>query len=174
MSWNSCPHRLARLLFPSLASLVSLAASLPLPLFPFYLDYSSTRIHNSFIVAQSSLSTAVGSPLCARASQRSRRCRITRRSSCCPPRIRTSSSAGYRHGQEGEVIARGCGGYWEMWRKLKVDGFPPSSVSCSSALSSFFVAFVSRHRTHFPMSDSLLLRFSTFIGAAFIRKNLPG
>jgi hypothetical protein len=53
-----------------------------------------------------------------------------------------------------------------MWRKLEVDGNPPSSVLCSSALSSFFGAFVSRRSTHFPTSDNLLPRFSTFIGVA--------
>ena len=54
-----------------------------------------------------------------------------------------------------------------MWRKLEVDINPPSNVSCSSALSSFFGAFVPRRRTHFPTSDNLLPRFSTFIGVAF-------
>jgi len=71
-----------------------------------------------------------------------------------------------RHVREGEVIARGCGGYWETWRKLEVDGNPPSSVLWSSALSSFLGAFVSRRRTHFPTSDNRLPRFSTFIGVA--------
>jgi hypothetical protein len=53
-----------------------------------------------------------------------------------------------------------------MWRKIEVDINPPSNVLCSSALSSFFGAFVSRHRTHFPSSDNLLPRFSTFIRVA--------
>jgi hypothetical protein len=37
---------------------------------------------------------------------------------------------------------------------------------CVHQRSSFFGAFVSRRRTHFPTSDNLLPRFSTFIGVA--------
>ena len=84
MSWNNCPHRVTPLLFPFLASLVPFSASLlpvytsSLPLLPrlgFHVDRQ--LFHCRAVVTIFQYPRRLGSPLCPRASQRSRRCRTT-------------------------------------------------------------------------------------------------
>jgi hypothetical protein len=84
-----------------------------LPLFPFYLDYASTWIDNSFFVAQSSLSFTIYSGKAVRCAPVRRNvlvdAALLRRSSrcpCCPPRFR-DAVVGWRQTRHQAVSAQG-------------------------------------------------------------------